>query len=307
MMRYWLLVLSLLAVPAAAAELTLKPVRVADDVYAVIGNLGNQTYENDGLNANLGFVVGKNGVLVINSGPTRRVAEALHRAIRAATGQPVKWVINVNSQNHYWHGNDYFRKQGATVHAHAEAIRLMHEQGLGQLESNRTTLKEKAAGTQLAPADKELQHGQSIDLGGIAAEIHFYGNAHTPGDIAVWLPARQLLFGGDLMFTERMLAVLPIGSTRGWLEAFDKVAALPAQTVVPGHGRPGSLATARADTRDYLAFLRTEAKRVQDTGGSILEAVEKVDQSRFKRLANYSLLAGRNMSRVYLEIEQESF
>ena len=81
MTRTWLLFLLLVATPAVAADLNLKPVRVADDVYAVIGDPGNQTYENDGLNANLGFVVGKNGVLVINSGPSRRVAEALHRAI----------------------------------------------------------------------------------------------------------------------------------------------------------------------------------------------------------------------------------
>jgi hypothetical protein len=34
-----------LALSAQAAELTLNPVRIAPDVYAVIGDLGAQTYE----------------------------------------------------------------------------------------------------------------------------------------------------------------------------------------------------------------------------------------------------------------------
>jgi hypothetical protein len=85
---------------AHAADLVLTPVQLAPEVYAVIGDLGGQTYENEGLNNNLGFVVTDDGVLIINTGPTARVAKALHTAIQKVTPQPVKWVVNVNSQNH---------------------------------------------------------------------------------------------------------------------------------------------------------------------------------------------------------------
>src|SRR3990172_11931947 len=106
MHRQIVVALLVLFFPAAgmAGALELKPVKVGDGVYAVVGDLEGQTYKNDGLNANLGFVVGRDGVLVINTGPTRRVAEALHHAIKTVTSKPVKWVVNVNSQHHYWHG-----------------------------------------------------------------------------------------------------------------------------------------------------------------------------------------------------------
>lgn len=307
-MRIILALLTLLwslAVPAAA--LVLEPVRVADRVYAVIGDLGNQNYDNDGFNANLGFVIGDDAVLVINSGPSRRVAEALHAVIRKTTDKPVKWLVNVNSQNHYWHGNGYFQGQGATLVAHAEAQRLMREQGPGQLEANRTTLKDKADGTVLAPATVGFTDRKAIDLGKLGVELLHFGSAHTPGDLAVWIPSRKALFAGDIAFNQRMLAVLPIGSTDGWIKAFDELAKLPATVWVPGHGSVLTRERSRRDTRDYLAFLRAEAKKIFDAGGSLQDAVEKVDQSRFRALANYELLAARNMNMVFQEIERESF
>jgi len=100
----------LLSFAANSAELVLKPVKIAPDIYAVIGDLGNQTFENEGLNSNLGFVVTGDGVLVINTGPSMRVARALQIAIGKITAQPVKWGVNLNSQNHYWLGNGHLNR-----------------------------------------------------------------------------------------------------------------------------------------------------------------------------------------------------
>ncbi len=96
-MRWMTIALWFVSAAVQAQELSMQPVPVAPNVYAVVGDLGGQTYENDGLNNNLGFVVSEAGVLVINTGPSARVARALHAAIRKITAQPVKWVVNVNS------------------------------------------------------------------------------------------------------------------------------------------------------------------------------------------------------------------
>ncbi len=292
---------------AHAAELTLTPVPVAPDVYAVVGDLGGQTYENEGLNNNLGFVVTDAGVVVINTGPTVRVAKALHAAIQKVTSQPVKWAVNVNSQNHYWHGNDYFKALGATIVAHKEADRVMRETGAGQMESNKTLLKEKAEGTVLTYPMETFDGRRELKLGQTVLQLLYFGPAHTPGDIAVWLPQQKVLFTGDIVYTERMLAIIPISHTGGWVQAFDKLAALKPRVVVPGHGKPTDLKRAKKDTRDYLAFLRANVKKVLDAGGSLQDAVDKTNQSRFKYLANFELLAGRNVNQVYLEMEKDSF
>lgn len=306
-MRWIFLALFLTTAAVSADDLVLKPVRVAADIYAVIGDLAGQTYENDGLNNNLGFVVTEKGVLVINTGPSQRVAKALHAAIQKTTKQPIKWVVNVNSQNHYWLGNDYFKTLGATLIASKEGERVMREMGAQQLEANQTLLKEKAAGTKLTYPTDLVTDKREMKLGKAVVQLLHFGPAHTPGDLVVWLPDQKILFSGDIIYTERLLAVIPIGNSANWIEAFDKLAALNPKIVVPGHGKPTTMDRARRDTRDYLSFLRAEAKRVLDSTGSMQDAVEKTDQSRFRSLVNFDLLARRNMNQVFQEVERDSF
>lgn len=308
MKHRWITCLLLLwMAPLHAAELTLNPVKVGDGVYAVVGDLGGQTYENEGLNANLGFVVGRDGVLVINTGPTRRVAEALHRAIKTVTTSPVKWVVNVNSQNHYWHGNGYFASPGVPVIAHEAAVKIMRENGNTQLEGNRSELKEKAAGTTLAFPSVLFKDTHTIDLGDRTVEVRHFGHAHTPGDVSVWLPKERIIFTGDLVYTERMLAVIPQSHSGKWIAAYDRLMALKPEVVVPGHGRPTDAARAKRETRDYLDSLRAQAKKAIDRGDSLTKAINAIDQSAFKNLANFELLARRNANMVAREVEKESF
>lgn len=306
-MRWMIITLWFVSVAVHAQDLVLHPVPVAPDVYAVVGDLAGQTYENDGLNNNLGFVVGDAGVLVVNTGPSARVARALHAAIRKITAKPVKWVVNVNSQNHYWHGNGYFKSQGATILASNEADRVMRETGAQQLDANKALLKEKAEGTVLTYPTEPIPDQRELKLGKITVRLLYVGPAHTPGDLAVWLPQQRILFAGDVVYTERLLAVIPIGNTANWVQTFDKLVALNPKTIIPGHGRPTTVEVARRDTRDYLTFLLAEAKRILDAGGSLQDAVEKVDQSRFKSLFNFELLALRNMNQVFQEVERDAF
>lgn len=302
-----LLALLLCSPLAAAAELILKPVPVAPDVYVVVGDLGGQTYENEGLNNNLGFVVTDAGVLVINTGPTLRVAQALHAVILKTTAKPVKWVVNVNSQNHYWLGNGYFRALGAVIYASQGADAVMRELGAQQLEMNKTLLKEKAHGTSLSYPTELLDGRRELMLGKTRVELHPLGPAHTPGDTAVWLPSSRVVFTGDLVYTERMLAIIPIGNTNNWVQSFDKLAALKPAVVVPGHGHPTDMARATRDTRDYLVYLRTEVGKRLGKDEDINDVVAGVDQSRFKYLANFDLLARRNVHNLYMELDRERF
>lgn len=292
---------------ATTSELVLQPIRVAPDVYAVVGDLNAQSYGNDGLNNNLGFVVGADGVLVINAGPTTRVAGALHRAIKKITPQPVKWVVNLNSQSHYWLGNDYFKQLGTPILAHREALRLMHEQGAAQLQSAHALLKDKADRTALAYPDEIINGSRTLRVGKIKIQLLHFGSAHTAGDLVAWLPEQKILFAGDIVFTQRLLGVIPVGNSGGWVKAFDQAMALKPRIVVPGHGKPTDIKTATRDTREYLTFLRTGAQSTLAQGGSLQDAVEKIDQSKFKYLVNFELLAKRNMNQVFTEMEQESF
>jgi glyoxylase-like metal-dependent hydrolase (beta-lactamase superfamily II) len=289
----------------AAAALELKAVEVGAGVYAVIGDLGPPTEANEGLNANLGFVVGGDQVAVIDTGPTSRVAQALHAAIRRVTDKPVRWVVNTNSQAQRWLGNRYFAGIGARIVTQQRALGVMREQGGMQLGAMRDILGAKAAGTELSLPGVAFAAGYDIDLGGLPLHLRHFGPAHTPGDSVVWLPRQRILFAGDIVYTGRLLAILPTGSSGGWINAFDAALGLGPAVIVPGHGNLAQAESARRETRDYLVHLRVALKPLVEEGVSLPDALARVDQSAFAYLANFRDLARRNAQQVYLDLERE--
>jgi len=113
-----------------------------------------------------------------------------------------------------------------------------------------------------------------------------------------------VMFSGDIVYVERMLTVGSVSNSKGWIQAFQEMAAHKPKSIVPGHGHVTTLEQARADTHDYLAMLRAGVQDLLDNGMG-LESVSKIDQSRFSYLKFYEDLKGRNAHQVYREMEWE--
>jgi glyoxylase-like metal-dependent hydrolase (beta-lactamase superfamily II) len=298
-----LTVLCLLCVSRLAAALDMAFSAVAPGVYAYVGDTGARTYDNEGMNANAGFVVTDAGVMVVDSGSTWKVAEAIHAAIRRVSDQPVKFVVNTGGQDHRWLGNGYFRAQGAEILAAAAAIDDMNARGPAQLQALAGELKDKAAGTETLLPTRTFAQSEVLTLGGREIHLLHFGGGHTPGDSVVWLPADGVLFAGDLVYVDRLLGVLPFSSASAWLASFAEMERLQPRLIVPGHGAICDLPKAQRETRDYLQLLVDHMQRAVDGMVDLQEAIDTLDQSHFRYLANYDQLKGGNASRVYLEME----
>ena len=79
---------------------------------------------------------------------------------------------------------------------------------------------------------------------------------------------------------------------------------LAPKVIVPGHGHPTTLETAKRDTLDYLTFLRDEVGKILEDGGD-MQSISEIDQSRFSYLAVYDEIHGANAQRVFEEMEWE--
>jgi glyoxylase-like metal-dependent hydrolase (beta-lactamase superfamily II) len=278
---------------------------VAKNVYAFIGDTGMRTYQNEGMNANSGFVVTSEGVVVIDSGPSWQVAKEIHRVIKKVTRQPVKMVVNTGGQDHRWLGNGYFKSVGAEIIAARPALADLQGRGEMQLQALRQTIRKKAAGTRPVYPDRFFDQTETLKLGGQEIQLLYFHGGHTPGDSVVWLPQQGVLFSGDLVYVDRMLGVLPFSSTRDWLASFAAMEKLEPRIIVPGHGQVCDLAMARRDTRDYLELLRGHMKQALERGDDLQTAIDSLDQSAYRYLQHYELLSGGNASRTYLEMETE--
>ncbi len=293
-----------MAPSAQAVEVNFQP--VADGVYAHIGEKGARTFDNEGLNANLGLVVTSAGAVLIDSGATFQSARQIHEAVRKVTSQPVKWVFNTGGQDHRWLGNGHFAAQGAEVIAHASGEADMKNRGNDQLQGLKAVLKDKADGTVPTLPTRWLQgNDERLELGGVVFEFKHRGGAHTPGDTMVWLPQKSVLFSGDVVYVDRMLGVLPVSRTQRWLETFAVIEQLHPKVIVPGHGSVTDVATAKADTQAYLLALRAHMGTAVKDMTDVSEAVKSFDDGPFMRLLNAAELMPGNASRTYLEMERE--
>ena len=298
------LFLSCLAMGDALA-LNLTPVKVAPDVYAFIGETGGRTHENYGMNANTGFIVTGEGVVVVDSGAGYLAAQAMHRAIKQVTRQPVKYVVNTGGQDHRWLGNGYFREQGAEIIAARPARADMEQRAGMQIEALKSDLKERMDGTRPVYPERLFEQRETLRLGGTEIHLLFFHGGHTPGDSVVWLPKQKVLFSGDLVYVDRLLGVLPFSNSRNWLASFEEMEKLKPGKIVPGHGKVCALDQAQRETRDYLRLLRGHMKKAFDGGADLQTAIDSLDQKGFAYLQNFETLKGGNASRVYLEIEAE--
>ncbi|MDI1237324.1 MAG: MBL fold metallo-hydrolase [Polaromonas sp.] len=302
--RLVLMGLLTLAPAAHAVDVNFKP--VSDGVYAYVGDKGPRSHDNEGLNANIGLIVTPAGAVLIDSGATYQSARKIHEAVRRVTPQPIQWVINTGGQDHRWLGNGYFKEQGAEIIAHASARADMLARGGDHLAALTATLKERAAGTMPTLPTRLIDGNDAqLELGGITLELRHRGGGHTPGDMMVWLPSRNVLFSGDIVYVDRLLGVIPVSNTSAWLAMFKVVEDLKPQRIVPGHGEVTDLATAAADTRDYLLALRAHMRKAVDEGTDVSAAVKSFNALPFMRLLNAGELLPGNGSRTYLELERE--
>ncbi len=281
-----------------------KAEKVVDNIYAIIGPLGQRSAENDGLNANSGFIVTPKGVILVDSGASRLGAEKLAAAIAKVTKQPIRWVINTGSQDHRWLGNDYFASQGAQVIAMRRTAQTQSEYATQQMDSMKRFLGEHMRGTKPLPASKTLDGDPAkLVLGGEELELA-YTNAHFPGDAWVWLPKNKVMFSGDLVFVDRLLGVLPWSSVRNSQKAFHALAALKPASIVPGHGRVCDLAQAQLETGDYYEFLAEKVGAAAKEMEPMSEVLNRyMDLPAFKHLENYADLHRTNMNRAFVEFE----
>ncbi|WP_099045732.1 MBL fold metallo-hydrolase [Ruegeria marisrubri] len=288
-----------------ASELYSKPVEVIPHVFSAIGATAPPTYENAGHNNNLSFIVTDEGVVVINSGASSRLAAALHDEIKKVTDQPVVLVINENGQGHAMLGNGYWRDQGVDILAHVDAVAETTENGDFILQGMERYNKDRAEGTRVEHANLTFEDEYTVTLGGVEIKVLHLGPAHDPGDLQVWIPQWDIMITGDIAFHERMLPIFEHTCTSCWIETWEtKLEPIAPTYVIPGHGHPTNFAQVRRYTLDYLKDLREKIGAHIDEGGDLASAYY-VDQSRWAHLDTFEELATKNAGRVFEEMEWE--
>ncbi|WP_407692539.1 MBL fold metallo-hydrolase [Ramlibacter aquaticus] len=296
--------------PAAAAQdaaPAMVPQRVSASAWYVQGLSALGSPANQNFISNAGFVVTRTGVVVIDALGSPALARQLLAQIRRITPLPVTHVILTHYHADHVYGLQAFKAVGAKVIAHRAAQEYLgSETARLRLEASRTELAPWIDGdTHLVVPDEWLDGPRDLEIGGVNFQLRPVGPAHTPEDLAIYLPQEKVLFAGDIVFRNRIPYVGQADS-RHWIASLEEILRFQAGVIVPGHG-PASH-DARADlelTRDYLLYLREVMGQAARDMSPFDEAYAAADWSRFEKLPLFKVANRMNAYNTYLLMEQE--
>ncbi|MCC6642918.1 MAG: MBL fold metallo-hydrolase [Deltaproteobacteria bacterium] len=115
---------------------------------------------------------------------------------------------------------------------------------------------------------------REIRVGAKEVRLIEVGPAHTRGDVLVHVPADRVVFTGDILFIDGT-PIMWAGPVSNWIAACERIAAMDVDAVVPGHG-PVTDAAGALRVRDYLVYVRDEARKRHDAGLSAAEAARDI-------------------------------
>jgi glyoxylase-like metal-dependent hydrolase (beta-lactamase superfamily II) len=245
---------------------------LADGVYAL-------TAEGD---PNVGAIEGEDFLVCFEALATPVAAREWLGRLREHTGKPVRYLV----LSHY----HAVRVLGASafdadvIVAHEKTRELVAERGAQDWESEYGRMprlfKEPGSIPGLTWPTATFTDRFTIDLGGGRGDLvlQYCGRGHTEGDIVAWLPARKILFAGDLVEAQAALYTGDAFHADWAAGTLDAIAALGAEALVGGRGAVAhgadAVQAAVAQTRDFLTVMLGEVGAVHERGGTLKEAFE---------------------------------
>lgn len=299
----WILILAALAsacVHANPLNYNLQPRQIADDVWLLEGSTDDFSQANGGNIVNTGFIVTAEGVLVIDSGPSRRYGEAMRQAIAAVTDKPLLKVMLTHHHPDHVLGNQAF--SDVPIAALPGTTTLLAEQGDAMAENMYRLVGDWMRGTEVLLPTETLEPG-ALEVGGRTLQLLAL-SGHTGADLAILDVQSGVLFAGDLVFYQRALTTPGTPGLATWLADLDQLQQLPWKQIVPGHGPLATDAAPFVQMRDYLGWLDGVMRSGAEQGAEMNELIRTAIPERFAgiSLSRYELI--RSVSHLYPRYEQ---
>ena len=195
----------------------LKVTKIKDNVYWAQGGVGS----NDGI------IVGTTAVIVVDMKTTADSEKEVIAEIAKITPKSVNTAIITHSDGDHVNGLAAF-PAGLTIIAQ---------------ENCKKEIEASASSRNPSPQDrlptKTYSKTDKLTIDGVHIRLYHWANAHTSGDTVVYLPDQKVVFGGDLLVTNRPDTNIHLeknGSAAGWIENAKGMLGLDADTYLTGHG-----------------------------------------------------------------------
>ena len=306
LLYFVLMIVSALAIAGepATVDMTLK--QVSEHVYFVEGVPGVAT-DNQGFISNAGVIVTGAGVVIFDALGTPALGQLLLEKIRAITKEPIVRVIVSHYHADHIYGLQVFEDLDAEIRAPVGAEKyLASDNARERLEERRFTLDPWVNDdTRLVYPNRYLDEGMQFRLGDVEFIVSVVGNAHSDGDLTLYVLPDRVLLSGDIIFEGR-IPFVGDANIRHWSQVLERMETEQLVALIPGHGGVAENPNdAISLTRRYLTFLRNQMALAVEEFVPFDEAYAATDWSEFEQLPAFEEANRRNAYQVYLSMEAE--
>jgi glyoxylase-like metal-dependent hydrolase (beta-lactamase superfamily II) len=221
---------------------------------------------------NVGLVLGNKHALLVDTGSSPAIGQALAESVQHQFGRTVDRVAVTHAHYDHWFGLCAF----SDVKTYGQAA-LLDELSLGD---NADLAYQLGFSPELitAPQNLVLEWG-SFNLGGEQVQLKHFGPAHSNSDLVVYLPGQQLAFVGDLLEQSGPPSFGPDSTVGTWPGVIDQIVAMvgPEATLVPGHGKPLDVPAANRQREELSDFYSRVCKQ-HDQGFGLQEALHHAEE-----------------------------
>ena len=278
----------------------LEATEIASKTWAVLGASEFFEFSNGGNIVNAAFIEVPDGVVVIDTGPSKRYGEAFRALIeKTLPGREILRVYNTHHHPDHFLGNQAFDVE--TIASSRKVIENSTLEGDGFTDNLYRLLGDWMRGTLIQPPGVALE-ADSEDVGGRTFSL-FYLSGHTSADFVIRDDETGVLFTGDLAFLYRA-PTTPHANIPVWQGSIDTLAGIDRDLILPGHGPRDPSGESLTQTSDYLDWLGGTMEQAVDSGLTMNEAMLLPIPERFAGLGVVRSEFERSVVHLYPGLEE---
>ncbi|MFT4795732.1 MAG: quinoprotein relay system zinc metallohydrolase 1 [Paracoccaceae bacterium] len=285
----------------AAARLTydLVPRQVASGIWMIEGTTEYFTAANGGAIVNVVMIETPEGILIVDTGPSRRYGEALRAAAQRLHPLGARGVINTHHHPDHFLGNQVFADLPIRALGETAALAALH--GDAYADNMYRLLGDWMRGTEPLPPNRAVAPGRSIIMGRAFDVLPMAG--HTEADLALLDVDTGVLIAGDIAFLDRA-PTTPSANLPLWHKSLDALAALAPRGIVPGHGPFDTAGASFQQTRAYLTWVADTLAQAARNGLDMNETMAIALPPDFARIGAQPQEFHRSVAHLFAAAER---
>jgi cyclase len=237
---------------------------------------------------------------------TQRMLDSMAPLTAAA---PIGTLVNTHGNGDHWFGNELV--PAVEIIAAAGTVQDMREVGPAEVAALLSLPgitgdyvrdifgQYQFQGIKPRYPTRIYRDESSLRVGGVDVVLIDVGPAHSRGDTIVYSERDRVVYTGDIVFAGGT-PIVWAGPFANWIAACERILALGADLIVPGHGPVCPVANVAAMV-DYLQYIWEQASSRFAAGLPADQAARQIDLGRFAAWPQSERLAV-NVAAVYREL-----